>query len=45
MNNEESIEGLKATIKKLNISIYKLKEENLKLRTIIGEMQNEKAFN
>ena len=44
MNNEESIEGLKATIKKLNISIYKLKEENLKLRTIIGEMQNEQGL-
>ena len=37
MNNEESI-------KRLNNNINELKEENLKLRTIIGEMQNEKAL-
>lgn len=44
MNNEESIENFKNTIKMLNISIYKLKEENLKLRTIISEMQNEQGL-
>ena len=37
MNNEESI-------KRLNNNINELKEENLKLRTIIGEMQNEQGL-
>lgn len=44
MNNKESIKSFNATIKRLNNNINELKEENLKLRTIIDKMQNEKAL-
>ena len=44
MNNKESIEGLKATIKRLNNNINELKKDNNKLRIIIGEIQNEKSL-
>ena len=44
MNNEESIESLNATIKKLNNTINELKKDNEKLRTNIVEMQNEQCL-
>ena len=44
MNNEESIESLNATIKKLNNNINELKKDNEKLRINIGEMQNEQGL-
>ena len=40
MNNKELIEGLKATIKKLNNNINEVKNENEKLRKTIGEIQH-----
>ena len=44
MNNEESIESLKNTIKILKNNINELKKDNNNLRSIISEIQDEQGL-